>query len=67
MEPTMAPTMMLVVVIPETEEERRLGSRNVCYLNVCLLFPESCGHNGIHKPQDTAAEHINTVHLAGKV
>lgn len=26
MEPTMAPMMMLVLVIPETDEERRAGS-----------------------------------------
>lgn len=36
MEPAMAPMMMLVLVIPETEEERRVERECKCVLITCV-------------------------------
>lgn len=62
MEPTMAPTMMLVLVIPETEEERRVGSRmcvNWTYVSCFLGHVDTRGYTN-HKTlqQNTKTQYI---------
>lgn len=53
MEPTMAPMMMLVTVIPETEEER--AAKSVLKTDERRLSRQSHEHEGIHK--QSAAGH----------
>lgn len=61
MEPTMAPMMMLVTVIPETEEES--GAKSVLNRCTSLVLSFTQPHEGIHKPQTGCS---GTRHSAGE-